>query len=267
MSHVGSNSTPWHTRLAGSARRAAFAGVNLVFPPSCAICQQPLATRVDEPLVCQPCRQKVVDNRPTCGRCGELAPEITAGRDSCPICHGKRLHFSTVIRLGQYEGVLRAAVLRAKQSREQPVSQALGDLLSTTRCDALTRLELDALVPIPMFWLRQMWRGCNHAEVLAERMARRLELPLAGFLLKRIRHTQQQSHLSPPQRFKNLRGAFRVRKHRDLAGARLLLVDDVLTTGATCSAAARALLEAGASYVAVAVVARAESLDHSLPRS
>jgi ComF family protein len=267
MQQVSHNSTPWFARIAGTVRRTAFAGVDLVFPPSCSICQQPLGEVGEGPAICFACQQKMVDNRPTCGRCGEMVPEIFSGRDSCQACQGKRLHFSTVIRVGEYDGLLRAAVLRTKLSREQPVAQALGDLLARARGEALRKLALDAVVPVPMYWARQMWRGCNGPESIAQRVARGLNLPLAGFLLKRVRHTEQQTHLSPKQRLRNLRGAFRARQHPDLAGARLLVVDDVLTTGATCSAAARALVEAGASYVAVAVIARAESLDHAPPRS
>lgn len=265
MSNALGNSTRWLAALAGGGRRAAIAGMDLVFPPACAVCQSPLEATPDGPLVCELCQQKLIDNRPTCGRCGELSPEIASGRDSCPQCAGKRLHFSTVLRLGEYEGPLRAAVLRTKQSREQPMAKALGDLLAATRREMLRALDLHVVVPIPMFWLRKMWRGCNSPEIVARRVAGQLRIPAADFLLKRTRNTEQQSHLAPNRRFKNVRGAFQVKKHRDLAGARVLLVDDILTTGATCSAAARALLEAGASYVAVAVIARAENLEHTPP--
>jgi predicted amidophosphoribosyltransferase len=76
--------------------------------------------------------------------------------------------------------------------------------------------------------------------------------------LKRRRATERQTHLSPPERRKNVRGAFRAARHRDLAGARVLLVDDIMTTGATAGEAAKMLVEAGAGFVAVAVLARAE---------
>jgi predicted amidophosphoribosyltransferase len=108
-----------------------------------------------------------------------------------------------------------------------------------------------------MHWSRKMWRGMNGAETIAERVAQQWNLPLAVHLLARRKRTAPQARLSTPRRLANVRGAFRARPHRDLPGARLLLIDDIMTTGATLNEAARVLRRAGASFVAVAVLARA----------
>ena len=136
----------------------------------------------------------------------------------------------------------------------------LGDLLAERVLEHLRALRLEAVVPIPMHWSRRMWRGANSPETICERLAARLGLPMAPHVLVRCRRTAPQANLSPHKRLRNLRGAFRASGHADLPGARLLLVDDIMTTGATLNEAAKTLRRAGASFIAVAVVARAEGL-------
>jgi len=109
-----------------------------------------------------------------------------------------------------------------------------------------------------MFWVRKLGRGINSPEILAEMVAQAAHAPVRGRVLVRKRNTIRQMELPPPERFRNLRDAFRLRLGYDLQGARVLLVDDVLTTGATSSAAAETLKRAGVGFVAVAVLARAE---------
>jgi ComF family protein len=117
-------------------------------------------------------------------------------------------------------------------------------------------LPADAwVVPVPLHWWRHWRRGFNQAEALARALARRLDLPIRR-PLRRIKPTEKLAELSPTERARALRGAFRARKSPGLVGRTVLLVDDVLTTGATCGAAARALKQAGAARVVVAVIAR-----------
>jgi ComF family protein len=123
-----------------------------------------------------------------------------------------------------------------------------------TRCEADETLDL--VMPVPMHWRRRLWRGYDHSRVLATALARELHLPL-GYELVRIRHTPQQAHLPRTRRIENMRGAFAA-EGKALAGASVLLVDDITTTGATASEAARALLSAGAIRVTLAAVAKSE---------
>lgn len=171
-----------------------------------------------------------------------------------------KLHFDRVLRLGIYEGTLRSAVLRIKQPRERPLAMALGELVANCLGGDCAAWRPDAVVPVPMHWSRKLWRGANSPEVIGELLAKRLQVPLAGHLLVRQKRTAPQASLSVAGRRANVKGAFRVRKHRDLDGARLLLVDDIMTTGATLNEAAKTLSRGGASSVAVAVLARAERL-------
>jgi ComF family protein len=121
----------------------------------------------------------------------------------------------------------------------------------------LTR-EADALVPVPLHWRRLWSRRFNQSAALAGSVSQICGLPVLSETLKRIRATAQQVGLSKPQRAENVQGAFRVPPERraEVAGRRLLLIDDVLTSGATVDTCARALLRAGAAHVDVLVFAR-----------
>jgi predicted amidophosphoribosyltransferase len=108
-----------------------------------------------------------------------------------------------------------------------------------------------------MHWRRRRLRGANSAERMAGRLARMLSIPAIA-LLRRTRATRMQAGLSPSERQANMKGAFAARRGQPIAGARVLLVDDVMTTGATCGECAKALVGAGAAAILVAVAARAE---------
>jgi len=202
---------------------------------------------------------ELVDHRATCPRCGSGGlPNEESG--TCLQCHDERFYFDAVVRLGRYESALRTAVLRIKSQRHRALAIALGDLLVSARGGRLLELEADAVVPIPMHWSRRLWRGANSPEILSERLASQLKMPVAAHLLARSRRTAPQASLPPTRRLANVRGAFRAVAHPELPGARLLLVDDIMTTGATVNEAAKTLTRAGAKVVAVVVLARAEGL-------
>jgi ComF family protein len=245
--------------LATRAGRWLNLGLDLVFPPSCALCHCPLENRQAE-LLCSACRAEVIEGGLACVRCGStVVSDVHADATSgCPRCKKERLHFHGVVRLGVYQGTLRSAVLRIKKQHERPLALALGELLARSNDARWTALRPDAVVPIPMHWTRKIWRGTNSPETIAERLARHLDIPLASHLLVRCRRTAPQASLSPSKRLANVRGAFRAARHADLPGARLLLVDDIMTTGATVNEAAKMLTRAGAAFVGVVVPARAE---------
>lgn len=114
----------------------------------------------------------------------------------------------------------------------------------------------ELIVPIPMHWLSRLVRGTSAAETLARSLATAVSLPVAADLLHCRRLLKRQSLLLPSERLLNVKGAYGVSRGYDISGARLLLVDDVITTGATCDSAARALLKAGAAEVYAVSVAR-----------
>jgi predicted amidophosphoribosyltransferase len=167
------------------------------------------------------------------------------------------LWFNETVAVGLYSGILREMVLRMKRVEGDPLSLAMGELIWRRCGPRLASLGADVVVPIPSHWRRRLVHRTNSAALLAEVLSSRLGLPLAERLLRRRRHTARQSELSPLQRWENVRQAFCVRAGYHLDEAHVLVVDDILTTGATCSEASRALRKAGASRVTVVVAARA----------
>jgi ComF family protein len=230
--------------------------VDLVFPPRCSVCRSDMAEADDRILVCSGCRKQIVSTQLACPCCASRVARVES--DGCVQCREAKLRFDAAVRLGDYQESLRRAILRIKEAHERALAIALGDLLVSVRGEDLRSLRPDVVVPVPMHWRRRLSRGHNSAAVLAERIAKALGKPLGAFLLARRRHTRPQFDLPPGGRWDNVRGAFRVKPHADLPGARVLVVDDILTTGATSSEVARALRKAGASFVAVCVLARAE---------
>lgn len=230
---------------------------DLLYPPCCVHCGVELSDRRHDRLLCGHCVVKLgPETWHGCPRCGGEIPKDLPALDRCPACQKTKLWFDSVTPLGAYHEGLRDAVLRMKRTSHDALSTAMGRLLVERRREHLAGVQADMIVPIPMFWRRRLRRGKNNPEMLAACLAKSLDIPLRRSILVRRRNTPLQSGLAASRRFENVRDAFRVRRPDDVQGARILLVDDVLTTGATCSEAAKTLKDAGAAMVAVAVVAR-----------
>jgi predicted amidophosphoribosyltransferase len=163
-----------------------------------------------------------------------------------------------LVVLGPYADDLRTCVLRAKRPAGDIVSAGLAALLVRGHRDRFSAWRIDVVVPVPMHWTRRALRGTSAAEELARGVARGLGLP-SRRLLRRWQATRMQNELPVGERRGNVRGAFRASAR--VAGLRLLLVDDVTTTGATLAACRQAAISAGAAAVYAAVVARADRGD------
>jgi len=166
------------------------------------------------------------------------------------------------VALGCYEDELRLAILRMKRQSGRPLALAMGRLLASQCKQQIADLAPTLIVPVPPYWLHYLWRGFNSPDVLADCLRHDLRIPVSQRAVVRCRNTLPQNNLSPNERFANMRGAFRCRPRFPIQGARVLLVDDVLTSGATCSAMATTLKKGGASWVGAAVLARTK-LEHS----
>jgi ComF family protein len=177
----------------------------------------------------------------------------------CQRCRETRDHFRLARAALRYrqEGVARAAILLGKHGRRLALVKRLAQLLAEEAPRHLPLGDWDALVPVPLHWARRWRRGFNQAEVLARAVARRHGLPVLPRVLRRPRATPPQQGDVEARR-RNVRDAFVGRAGPRVAGRRLLLVDDVFTTGATVDACARALLRAGAAEVGVLTLARVE---------
>jgi ComF family protein len=169
----------------------------------------------------------------------------------CALCRSGVRGFDAAYAFGAYEGVLRDLVHLYKYGRIKTLARPLTGLLA----QALPRDEaFDAAVPVPLYWRRRLQRGFNQAELLARGLARRTGIPVVK-ALGRLRATPTQAGLSNSARRQNVTRAFR---SRNVQGKRILLIDDVMTTGATASSCAPALKQAGAKRVVLLTVARVD---------
>jgi len=176
----------------------------------------------------------------------------------CALCRGSLRGFDAAYCFGAYEGVLRELIHLYKYGRVRSLARPLGALLAS----ALPRDErFDAVVAVPLHWRRQWQRGFNQSELLARTIARRSGIPVVK-ALKRVRATAVQAGLSNTGRRRNVTAAFECRRgvrwSRRVAGKRLLLIDDVMTTGSTAAACALALKRAGAARVGLLTIARVD---------
>jgi ComF family protein len=171
------------------------------------------------------------------------------------LCRSGLRGFDAAYCFGSYEGTLRELIHLYKYGRVHTLSQPLSGMLAA----ALPLDELfDAVTPVPLHWRRQWHRGFNQSELLARAIARRRGIPVVA-ALRRAKATQTQAGLSNTERRRNVAAAFRCgRDARKIMGRRVLLIDDVMTTGATAASCARALKQAGASKVVLLTVARVD---------
>jgi ComF family protein len=234
--------------------------LDLVLPRHCLVSGRPL--QCEEPGCVAPevLRQAKLTGADYCSRCGARAGEGVGVIRGCGRCEDFREGFSCaeICSAGDYEGVLRELCIALKFRGERQAAPLLAQFVIQQVFDRGFAPRVDAVVVVPLHALRQWRRGFNQTELMAVSVARALEKPLWASALKRTRGTRPQSELSAAQRKSNVEGAMAVRRKfaRRVEGKSLLLLDDVMTTGATLREAALVLKRAGAKAVYGAVVAR-----------
>ena len=240
--------------LSIALRRLAGTALNAVLPPLCLACR----VEVDEAgTLCAACWNRIAFLAPPlCTACGFPFDYDPGGPVLCGACTRRLPDFGRARAVLRYDDASRALVLGFKHGDRTHGAPAYGRWM--TRAGAELLREADLVVPVPLHWLRLFRRRYNQAGLLAQAVARTAGVPAAVDLLVRRRPTPSQGHLSAAARRRNVRGAFAVRPRRRalVRGRRIVLIDDVLTTGATAEACARALLRAGAASVDVLVLAR-----------
>lgn len=231
-------------------RRAGSAVADVLYPPRCVGCGS------DEAWLCAEClRRMPALEPPWCLICGEPGPE-----ERCASCRARPLSLDRLRAACLFDGPIQAAVHAFKYQNLTALAPELGTIMAT----AWRRhgSPADLVVPVPLHPSRERARGYNQAAILARHVGRGLALPVASRALRRTRATREQVRLAEPQRWANVQGAFsppEVRRGNaacPIAGRRVLLVDDVCTTGATLDACARVLLASGAATVSGIVLGR-----------
>lgn len=236
------------------------AGTAFVFPHACAWCRRPLDDPPDHSPpagLCPDCRSQFdPPPGPRCRLCAAPVGPYLDGLPDCVHCRGERFAFERVHSLGVYDGWLRDACLHCKHRSDRSLETALTDLFWRRNREDLESAEIDAIIPVPHHWTDRLWRSPQPAETIAWRLKRFLMVPVERDILVKVNRTPRQFSLPPTARRNNLRSSFKIAGRRGLGGGRVLLVDDVLTTGTTADRIARVLREAGVAGVRVAVLAR-----------
>jgi ComF family protein len=239
-----------------------FAGAltSVVFPAGCRLCDA-LLTHARRLPICETCLasfQAILP--PICSVCGQVVPVAAQSGEAEGVCHDctqGKFAFQTARSFGVYEGTLAHAIILLKYERLEPLGTYFAmQLLQLVRANAQL-MPLDMVVPVPLHRQKHKERGFNQVDLFAHPLARRLRLPYRPVLLMRSRPRPEKHLLSQEERWEAVRGAFVMRQGGRVDNLRVLLLDDVMTTGATLDACARALREAGARSVLGLTIARA----------
>ena len=232
--------------------------LSFVFPDVCQLCTVNRAKKQDG-YVCEDCRAQVrFIDAPFCERCGlPFEGEIT-GTFECTNCREMELHFASARSAVTAHGPVMDAIHRYKYNNQMWFEEFLAELFVQGAGDWFREHPVDALLPVPLYPVKQRERGFNQAERLARRLSAAVDVPVRIDILKRVQPTPTQTRLSRSQRAENMRHAFALKREEKLKGAKFVLIDDVFTTGATTSACAKLLLKTGAEHITVWTVARAE---------
>ncbi len=223
---------------------------DLVFPPVCVVCRQ--RARADG-AICPVCARAVTPLvGPFCRGCGGHSDTALDHCHSCLPMARRWRHASSVYGYG---GLVRHLVHRFKYRGDLPLLRLFADSTAAAWRERAPLPRPVAIVPVPLHWFKEFRRGYNQADLLAHALAPAVGLPVQR-LLVRARWTSSQMRLSYTERQRNLHRAFRLRPGFQIPPGGVLVLDDVLTTGATLDACTRVLLEAGAPFVDVLTLAR-----------
>jgi ComF family protein len=232
-----------------------FCFADFFFPPQCVLCRKfLLADRAG--YFCKDCFDSIsLNNSPICPRCGMMFESKEGGDHFCSRCIGWSPFFDMARSVSVYEGMLRKAIHFFKYNNKSMLAAPLGKLLSVYGVRRLSIKEYELIMPVPLHPRRLRQRGFNQSLVLARKAARAWGKKVSAESLKRLRWTTPQTDLSEKQRRKNVKGAFSCREEA-VRGKKILLIDDVYTSGSTVNECARVLKSQGALKVAVLTLAR-----------
>lgn len=229
--------------------------LDLIFPRQCVICGGSVAA--GERFLCWQCVAHLPFVQfPFCSHCGDPVDGRVDRTFRCYSCAVSEPAFDRARSAVRYRGPVRELLQSFKYGHAAWLAEDLANLLVRCLEAQFSDLDVDVVSAVPLYHARARERGYNQSHLLAVALARQIRKPLIPRLLKRNRRTETQTHLTLEQRKANVKGAFTVRNPEWVPGLRVLLVDDVMTTGATVNECARVLKQAGAARVYVVTVAR-----------
>jgi ComF family protein len=228
--------------------------LDLVYPRACGGCDGELDGPGHLCWSCQAAISKI--GPPLCAICGDAAAGRIDDEFICHVCADDRPGYDIARSACRYDGPLRDMIQAFKYNHALWYRDELAELLRACVDVHYDMARIDAVASVPLFHARRRERGYNQAAVLASALARKIRKPLMRSALTRTRPTPTQTHLTARDRLPNVKGAFEPRRPERLNGKTILLVDDVMTTGATLSECARALKNAGAKAVYAVTLAR-----------
>jgi ComF family protein len=229
--------------------------LGLLYPGRCEICSA--ANPLMGLALCAACASKLAAGltEERCPRCASLRSPLFAGRERCQSCRPLALPFDRALAAADWHGPMSQLVVGLKFRRRKYLAPTISRYLAAMV--ARSGLRFDAVVPVPLHWTARLLRQFNQTELLAESLSKRLRLPVRKALNRR-RYTPSQRNFSRSERFLNVHGAFGPGMEAHVVkGRSILLVDDIMTSGATAAECARTLKRLGAREVTVAVAARA----------
>jgi ComF family protein len=231
--------------------------VDFLYPRTCVVCKKKLTLTSVDGIICLDCWGKIKKNLPPfCRRCGRTLQKKSPNKNICAGCIKNLVYFDRAFSPCLYEGPVKDLVHQFKYQGKDYLGHVLSRLMADFIREFAVPMDiLDIVVPVPLFKTRLREREFNQAQILAENIAGIFNKKLIVDFLIRVKNTQTQTELTPRQRLSNVKESFQVREGSGFEGKNILLVDDVLTTGATCSEAACALKKAKANIVFVITAA------------
>jgi len=228
---------------------------DIIYPKRCPGCKNKI--EIADKFICASCQARIKINRPPfCNKCGRHLETLNLNINICSDCLKNKLNFDRAFSAGVYEGVIKELIHEFKYKGKEHLYRPLSEIMINFIKEYHIPIEyLDLIIPMPLHKTRLRQREFNQAEALSRPIADEFNKTLSTSLLIRHRLTKTQTEMPTQKRFENVADSFSVAKHTDLANKNLLIIDDVFTTGATSSAAALTLKEAGANKVLILTLA------------
>lgn len=230
---------------------------DLIYPNLCLACEKKVETAQSRDSICVACWEKIEKNIPPfCATCGRHLDTEAILKNTCPHCLNEKFHFDRAFSPCTYTGITKKLIHEFKYNGKDYLKKPLASMLNTFIREYNLPIEhLDFIVPVPLHQSRQREREFNQAQLLGQQVADEFKKNLLGDILIRNKATKTQTELSLEERRKNVAESFLVTRPDLIKDANLLLIDDVLTTGATSNEAAKSLKNAGARMVLLMTLA------------